>query len=275
MEVPRLGIESELQVPVYTIATAMPDMSIICDLYHSPWQCWILNPLSEARIKPTFSWIPVRFVSAEPRRELPKKIFFFILMPHLQHMEIPRLGVEQEPQLPAYSTAMETPDLSCVQPMPQLWQCWILNPTEQGQRLNLHPHGHYVWLLTHRATMGTPYVCFLNGFSQALYKQVLIFLSNLAVSVRAICLFIQIHMPQNIIFILSGRFPLIFLMQVSNSTELFQAFIWLNQRCFTSVLERMQYSKLTFQYFKVLSYYFPLALFLTRNLLLFYLSCMT
>ena len=49
--VPRLGVESELQPPAYTTATAtaMQDLSCICDLYHSTWQHWILNPLSEAR----------------------------------------------------------------------------------------------------------------------------------------------------------------------------------------------------------------------------------
>ena len=30
-------------------ATAMPDLSCICDLSHSLHQCWILNPLSEAK----------------------------------------------------------------------------------------------------------------------------------------------------------------------------------------------------------------------------------
>ena len=49
MEVPRLEVRSELQLPVYTTATAMPDPSCICNLYHSSWQHQILNPLSEAR----------------------------------------------------------------------------------------------------------------------------------------------------------------------------------------------------------------------------------
>ena len=49
MEVPRLGVESELQLLAYTTATAIPDPSWICDLHHSSRQCWILNPLSEAR----------------------------------------------------------------------------------------------------------------------------------------------------------------------------------------------------------------------------------
>ena len=47
MEVPRLGVELELQLLAYTRATATPDLSHICDLHHS--SCQILNPLSEAR----------------------------------------------------------------------------------------------------------------------------------------------------------------------------------------------------------------------------------
>ena len=49
MEVPRLGVESELQLPASTTATAMRDPSHICDLHHSSWQPWVLNPLSKAR----------------------------------------------------------------------------------------------------------------------------------------------------------------------------------------------------------------------------------
>ena len=49
MEVPRLESESELQLPAYAIATAMPDPSCLCDLPHRSWQCWIFNPLSKAR----------------------------------------------------------------------------------------------------------------------------------------------------------------------------------------------------------------------------------
>ena len=47
MEVPKLGIKSELQLPAYTTATAMPDPSRVCD--HSLQQCRILNPLNEVR----------------------------------------------------------------------------------------------------------------------------------------------------------------------------------------------------------------------------------
>ena len=49
MEVPRLGVETKLQLPAYATATAMPDPSSVCDLHHSSWQCLILNPMNEAR----------------------------------------------------------------------------------------------------------------------------------------------------------------------------------------------------------------------------------
>ena len=35
MEVPRLGVEWELQLPPYTTATATPDLGHVCDLLHS------------------------------------------------------------------------------------------------------------------------------------------------------------------------------------------------------------------------------------------------
>ena len=49
MEVPSLGVELELQLPAYTSAEAMQDLSCICDLPHSSLQHQILNALSEAR----------------------------------------------------------------------------------------------------------------------------------------------------------------------------------------------------------------------------------
>ena len=49
MEVPRLEVESELQLPAYGTATAKRDPSHVCNLHHSSQQHWILNPLSEAR----------------------------------------------------------------------------------------------------------------------------------------------------------------------------------------------------------------------------------
>ena len=49
MEVPWLGVESELQLPAYTTATAMPDPNHVWDLHQSSRQCWILNPPNKAR----------------------------------------------------------------------------------------------------------------------------------------------------------------------------------------------------------------------------------
>ena len=49
MEVPRLRVESELQLLAYATATATWDPSHICDLRCSSQQHWILNPLSKAR----------------------------------------------------------------------------------------------------------------------------------------------------------------------------------------------------------------------------------
>ena len=49
MEVPRLGADSELQLPAYTTATATPDPSRDCNLHYSSRQSQILNLLREAR----------------------------------------------------------------------------------------------------------------------------------------------------------------------------------------------------------------------------------
>ena len=49
MEVPRLGLQSELYLLAYVRATAMQDLSHVCNLHYSSWQHQILNPMSEAR----------------------------------------------------------------------------------------------------------------------------------------------------------------------------------------------------------------------------------
>ena len=73
-EVPRLGVESELQLLAYSTATATWDLSHIWDLHHSSWQRQILNHWAGPGIEPAFSCILDRFVSAEPQR---KHLFFF------------------------------------------------------------------------------------------------------------------------------------------------------------------------------------------------------
>ena len=49
MEVPRLGVESELLLPAYITATATWDPSCIVNLHHSSRQRWIPDPLIKAR----------------------------------------------------------------------------------------------------------------------------------------------------------------------------------------------------------------------------------
>ena len=49
MEVPRLGVEWDLQLPAYATAPAMQDPCHVCDLYRSSCQRRNLNPLSKTR----------------------------------------------------------------------------------------------------------------------------------------------------------------------------------------------------------------------------------
>ena len=84
MEVPRLGVESELQMLAYTTATQDP--SCICNLHHSSQECWIFNPLSEARDQThnpmVTSWIHFHCViTGTPKSSLFLKImniFYFV-----------------------------------------------------------------------------------------------------------------------------------------------------------------------------------------------------
>lgn len=60
--------------------------------------------------------------------------YFFFLGPHLRHTEVPRLGVELELKLPAYTTVIATPDLSHLHHLHySLWQCRILNPLSESR----------------------------------------------------------------------------------------------------------------------------------------------
>ena len=60
--------------------------------------------------------------------------FFGFLGPHLQHMEVPRLGVQSELPLPAYTTATATPDLSHIYHLPRSSrQRQIPNPLSEAR----------------------------------------------------------------------------------------------------------------------------------------------
>ena len=59
--------------------------------------------------------------------------FLFFLGPHLRYVFIPRLGVESEPQLPAYTTATATQDPNHIFDLPRCsQQCPVLNPHSHG-----------------------------------------------------------------------------------------------------------------------------------------------
>ena len=98
MEVPRLGVELELQLPAYATATAMPDLSQVCDLYttaHSK-AGWIVNPLSEAGDWMATSWFLVGFISAAPWQEFQAFRIKMVLYLHMSRnkwnrIEIPEL----------------------------------------------------------------------------------------------------------------------------------------------------------------------------------------
>ena len=49
MEVPKLGVELELQLPSSATATTTWDPGQVCDLHHSSQQHQILNPVSVVR----------------------------------------------------------------------------------------------------------------------------------------------------------------------------------------------------------------------------------
>ena len=63
--------------------------------------------------------------------------FFFLfcfLGPHLQHMVVPRLGIELELQLPPYSTAITMWDPCHICNLHHSsWQCQILNPLSEAR----------------------------------------------------------------------------------------------------------------------------------------------
>ena len=55
-------------------------------------------------------------------------------VPHLEHMEVPRLGMELELHLPAYATATATPHLSHICDVyHRSRQCRFLNPLSEAR----------------------------------------------------------------------------------------------------------------------------------------------
>ena len=90
-------------------------------------------------------------------------VFWVILGTHLQHLEVPRLGVELGLQLLAYTTATATPDPSYICDLHHsLQQCHIFNPlSEARDRTCILMNTSWVPYLW--ATTGTPYLYFVNS----------------------------------------------------------------------------------------------------------------
>ena len=95
-----------------------------------------------------FPVLPQKSIHFNRRKITPDFILFYFcfLGPHPGHMEFPRLGVESELQLQAYTTATAMPDP---------------RPTERGQGLNPHPRGYQLdlFLLYHNGNSSNS--CFL------------------------------------------------------------------------------------------------------------------
>ena len=72
MEVPRLEIELELQLPDY--ATATWNLSLVCDLHHSSCNAGSLTHWAGPGIGPKSSWILVGFITSEPQQELHQRL---------------------------------------------------------------------------------------------------------------------------------------------------------------------------------------------------------
>ena len=96
----------------------------------------LVLPGEDPTLKPSFIYLFIYLLT-------------YLLRQHPWHMEVPRLGVELDPQLSAYTTATVMPDLSCVCDLHYTsLQCWILNPLSKARDQTL-------------ILMGTSQICYL------------------------------------------------------------------------------------------------------------------
>ena len=76
-------------------------------------------------------------------------------------MEVPRLGVKSELQLPAYTTATaKLGSKLCLGPTPELTATQDPQPTEGGQGSNPHPYGYQSDLFPLRHNGNSQNYCF-------------------------------------------------------------------------------------------------------------------
>ena len=71
MEVLRLGVKSELQIPAYTTATVMQDLVASVTYTTAQGKTGFLTHWERPRIEPASSWLLVGFIITEPQQEHP------------------------------------------------------------------------------------------------------------------------------------------------------------------------------------------------------------
>ena len=176
LEVPRLGVHSELQLLAYTTITS--DLSHVWDQHHSSWQRLILNPLSEARDRTHNLMVPSQIhfhwaMMGTPPSGLYSKVIYSVkpslnqtisnckpptsLLLHcfLDHFcfclfrATPAAygNSQAKGQIGATAAGLHHSHGSSgseahLQPTPQLMAMPDPQPTERGQGSNLHPHGY-------------------------------------------------------------------------------------------------------------------------------------
>jgi len=113
MQIPRLEIESELQLLAYTTDTAMPDLNHICDLHHSSQQHGICNRLGEARDRTCNLMVTSRIRFCCATTGTPVGLFFFFFF-----------------SIWKFRVQGSSPSHSC---RLQLWQLWVLNPLHHSR----------------------------------------------------------------------------------------------------------------------------------------------
>ena len=148
MEVPRLGVELELQLPPFAIAIATQNLSLICNLHHSSWQHRIINPLSEAKDRTCILMDTSQVVTTEPQQGTPLSIYFFFFPLWLFRAAPEAYGSFQaRGQIGAAASSLHQSHNN-LGSKPQLWSTPQVTarpdprPTEQGQGLNLNPYGY-------------------------------------------------------------------------------------------------------------------------------------
>ena len=74
------GVKSELQLPAYARATAMPDPSCVYNLHHSSRQHRILNPLKEAGDQTYVLMDASQFPLSHDGNSLPPNVFKIVIL---------------------------------------------------------------------------------------------------------------------------------------------------------------------------------------------------